>query len=524
MPNATNVEFTGWRAYLWPIHRHELKKLIPLLLLFFLIMFTYNVLRSLKDTLVINPSGAEVIPFIKVWVMFPGSVLMTFLFTRLSSRWSREAVFFSMISIFLLYFAFFLFAIYPLRESLHPHQFADFLQETLPSGFAGFIAMIRYWTYTSFYVMAELWGNIVLFVLLWGFVNQVTLVHEAKRFYGLLGIGGNFSGFVAGAISVAVSQGEFNPLIPFGVTAWEQSLTILIGLVILSGCLALALFSWLNAKVIEPASGSQRESKLPREKMSMRESFAYLFRSNYLLAIAVIVIAYNLVINLVEVLWKHEIHQLYKDPSDFNVYLNEVMMVISIIATLTSILVTGNSVRKCGWTFTALLTPLILLVTSIGFFAFFFLQDHLGDFALLAFGTSPLAVVVFFGTLQNVFSRAAKYTIYDATKEMAWVPLSNESQLKGKAAIDGVCNRLGKSGGSFIHQALLLNYATFSLTAPYVAVFLLVAIVIWISAVQYLGKQFNLLTMKPIASIKEEELKTSVLISEEALLQEQRAV
>lgn len=67
-------EFSGWRAYLWPVHRYELKKLIPMLLIFFLISFDYNILRAMKDPMVVTAesSGAEVIPFIKVWVMFPG--------------------------------------------------------------------------------------------------------------------------------------------------------------------------------------------------------------------------------------------------------------------------------------------------------------------------------------------------------------------------------------------------------------------------------------------------------------------
>ena len=65
--------FSQWRRYLWPVHRYELKKLIPMLLIFFFISFDYNVLRTLKDSLLITAksSGAEVIPFVKVWAMFP---------------------------------------------------------------------------------------------------------------------------------------------------------------------------------------------------------------------------------------------------------------------------------------------------------------------------------------------------------------------------------------------------------------------------------------------------------------------
>jgi AAA family ATP:ADP antiporter len=77
---------------------------------------------------------------------------------------------------------------------------------------------------------------------------------------------------------------------------------------------------------------------------------------------------------------------------------------------------------------------------------------------------------------------------------MAFVPLDLKSKLKGKAAIDGVCSRLGKSGGSLIHQSLLVTCSTIMASAPYVAGFLFAVIAIWMYATRYLGKQFNELT------------------------------
>lgn len=107
-----------------------------MLLIFFLISFDYNVLRTLKDSLLITAksSGAEVIPFVKVWAMFPGAILMTLLFTWLSNRLARDTVFNIIISIFLVYFAVFTFILYPIRDSIHPHGFADYLQSALPPG------------------------------------------------------------------------------------------------------------------------------------------------------------------------------------------------------------------------------------------------------------------------------------------------------------------------------------------------------------------------------------------------------
>jgi AAA family ATP:ADP antiporter len=84
--------------------------------------------------------------------------------------------------------------------------------------------------------------------------------------------------------------------------------------------------------------------------------------------------------------------------------------------------------------------------------------------------------------------------MFDSTKEMAFVPLSAECKLKGKAAIDGVCNRFGKSGGSVIHSGFLILFSTFAASAPYVAAVLCLIIIFWMMAVGRLGKEFAALT------------------------------
>lgn len=499
MSVESSQPFSRMREIFWPVHRFELKKVIPMLLIFFFLYLNYNVLRTMKDTLVVTAklSGAEVIPFIKVWVMFPMALVLTFLYTRFANWYSTEKVFYAMTGLFLGYFLLFITVLYPNEAYLHPHAFADRLDLLLPKGFKGLIAMMRYWTFTSFYVMSELWGTMVLFTLFWGFANQITRVDEAKRFYGLFGIGANISGIAAGILAQVLI--EYAPSIPLGSIAQsDRWLYLLVGLVLVCGVIALGLFRWMHVHVLPDAryQGTVAETSEKKEKirLGLRDSFRYLFKSRYLLCIAVIVIAYNVIINLTEVLWKHEVKALYPNPMDYSAYQYQVTTAIGVIATLSSFFVSGNAIRAFGWTFTALLTPVILLVTSVGFFYTFFMQESLGPWTLAAFGMEPLALVVFFGTLQNCCSRAAKYTVFDATRELAYVPLSRTCQRKGKAAIDGVCSRLGKSGGSLIYQILLVSFSNIIASAPYIALCLFATLVIWIVATRLLGIQFNALT------------------------------
>lgn len=508
---SSNEGFGKLRSFLWPVHYHELKKFIPMLLIFFLIGFNYSVLRATKDALVVTArsSGAEAIPFIKVWAILPMAFLFTFLFTRVSNKFNREKVFYVMMSIFLIFFLVFTFILYPLRDSLHPHVLADQLQSALPVGFKGLIAMFRNWTFTSFYVMSEMWSTIVMTILGWGFANEVTSVKDAKRFYGLIGVGVNFSGVIAGQVATYMSHHAFNPRLPFGSDAWDQSIVLLNSVVIIAGLICVGLFRWLHVNHLgyqaEPARASGEN---PPIKMGIRKNFSYLAKSPYLIFIAIIVVTYNISINLVEVVWKDQVKQLYPNPNDFNAYMGRVVTGIGILATATAIFISGNVLRRLSWTRSAMISPLILLVTGIGFFSFLLFKNY-GLFASLAslFSSTPLAIGVFFGSLQNCLARASKYTLFDSTKELAFLPLSQESRLKGKAAIDGVGSRLGKSGGSIIHQGLLMFFGTVSLSTPYVAVILMGAIGAWMYAVKKLGKNFNqLVSQNEVLEVAEEQM------------------
>ncbi len=497
------------RAYLWPIHRDELKKFIPTLLIFFLVGFNYSLLRATKDALVVTApsSGAEALPFLKVWAIVPCALLFTFIFTRVSNRLSRERVFYVMMSIFIAFFILFTFILYPFQNQLHPHGLCDRIQHMLPLGCQGFVALFRNWTFTLYYVMSEMWSTIIMTVLAWGFANDVTSVNDARRYYGLLGISINLSGIAAGGVATSMSQQAFNPHLPFGTDAWGQSIFFLNGIIVLGGLCCMSLFRYLHKQGFgynSPTFHTQNDTKV---KMGLRKNFSYLAKSKYLICIAVIVVMYNIAINLVEVVWKDQVKQLYPNPSDFNAYMGQVLMWIGIVATVTSVFVSGTVIRRFSWTASALISPCILLITGIAFFFFFFFKDSSFAGVSAFLGTSPLVLCVFFGSLQNCLARASKYTLFDATKEIAFIPLSKECKLKGKAAIDGVGSRLGKSGGSIIHQSLLMCFGTVALSTPYVAVLLFGVIGVWMYAVRSLGGRFNdLSSQQETLTVPDEEV------------------
>ena len=361
-------------------------------------------------------------PFIKVWVLLPMAVILTILFTKLSNRYSQERVFYIMISGFLLFYGLFAFVLYPMRDSIHPHETADALQKMLPAGAKGFVAMWRNWSFTGFYVLSELWGTMVMTVLFWGFVNEVTKMSEAHRFYSVLGVGANLAAIAAGLFGSYFSRNVYNPNLPFGYDAWTQALMCLVALVIISGIGVMIIFRWMNRRVLtdpyfDDFHSTKKTFKDIKRKLSFRESFTYLSQSKYLLCIAVIVVSYNSVINLVEVVWKDQLRMLYPNPSDYNNYMSKLTFMIGLLSTTTAIFM-ARIIERLGWTKTALITPLIMLFTCVGFFTFFLFRERLSDLVMLLTGTTPLVIAVFFGGAQNCLSKAAKYSVFDTTKEM----------------------------------------------------------------------------------------------------------
>ncbi len=502
MSSTVDPQFGALRSFFWPIYNYELKKIIPMIFIMFFICFNYSIVRNVKDTLVVTASGAQVIPFIKVWVMLPSAVLLTILYTKLCNRFSQENVFYIIISLFLAGFGLFAYVLYPNRELLTPVESAVWLHHILPEGLQGLVDMYRNWTLTAFYVMSELWGSMVLSVLFWGFANEVTKLHEAKRFYSVFPMWLNLSTITASQVSNFVSRGHAS-----STNAWDSTLSSLVLLLLVSGAFAMIAFFLTNRYVLTGreykdlhTATSEPKPEVKKKSLSFRESFAYVSNSKYLACIAVIVVAYNLVINLVEVVWKDQLRNLFPNPTDYNTYMNNLMTMTAILSTVMAILMT-KILNRFGWTFTAMITPLVMFVTSAGFFFFLFFNHSFGDAFFVFAGATPLAIAVLFGGAQNCLSKAAKYSVFDATKEMAYIPLSHECKLKGKAAIDGVGSRLGKSGGSLIHQSLLMFFVTINASSPYVAALLFAAIIFWIFAVKSLGGQFNELT----APVKEPE-------------------
>jgi AAA family ATP:ADP antiporter len=414
-------------------------------------------------------------------------------------------LFIGIMAAFGLFFGLYAAILYPNRDAISPIALTNWMYENLPQGFRGMIGMIRYWPSSLFYIMAELWGSAAVSLLFWGFANQITKVAESKRFYALFGIGANLAMYPSGYLIKKFAR--IKDFLPEGVDAWGVTLKYTMGAVVVACLAAIAIYWWINKEVLTDARfydpNEIKKEKKSKPKMSIKESLLYLIRSPYLGCIAILVMAYGMSINLVEVTWKKQLNLQYPNPNDYQDFMGSFSWATATLTIFMMLFVGGNVIRRFGWGVGALFTPIVLAITGLGFFAFVIFREQLAGFVAM-FGTTPLMLAVLFGMIQNVMSKATKYSMFDPTKEMAYIPLDPEVKLKGKAAIDVVGARLGKSGGSVAQQGLLIlfNAASIVQVAPYIAGILVAIVIAWILGVRALNKRFIALTAQKEAEQK----------------------
>lgn len=508
MSQVVNQEFTGLRKLLWPIHSSEVKKFLPMGIMMFCILFIYTVLRDTKDAILVNApgAGAESLAFAKGIGVTISAIIFMVLYTKAANIFNRQGLFYVTALPFLIFFGVFPYLIYPYVENLHMSlETINGHQSTYPA-LTWIIPLVGNWTYTLFYILSELWGSAILSLLFWQFANSITPVKEARRFYGMFGFLGNFGLLLSGPAIIYVSQSIHS----LGLSRSEATgmmLQHLMALVIVAGVILIATFYWMNRYVLTDRRyydpEAMGEGKKKKAKLSLMESFKYILQSPYLGLIAMLVLAYGVSINLFEGVWKGQIKIAYPTEVEYNTVMGGLSTVTGGIAVIL-MLVGSNLLRAFSWRTCALITPMVLISGILLFFGVIYynnnmLPDGMKIVDAIKQGLINRELIVYavgLGLFVNAFGKAVKYSLFDPTKEMAYIPLDPELKVKGKAAVDVIGGRGGKSAGAYIQMGLLTLYSGSALyqLVPIIAPIAIGIVVLWILSVFGLSTRFKDLT------------------------------
>ena len=491
-------------SFFWPVKKEELKKFVPLSLMLFFTIFCYNTLKAIKDSLIVPSIGAEALSFVKFYFVVPSAVFVVILYISLSSRIRFNRIYFYIGSFYIVYFLLFAFVLYPYQDYFHPDPVkinsliakeVQFFSFTLKfTHFKWLLLLYGKWLYIVFYVLAELWGSTMTFLLFWQFSNRIIATNQAKRLYPMINLVGSFGTFVSGTAikNVSIFQKFISTDLKIVFT-----MQFLLSTMCIAAIFILIIFRYINDKIINESRIAEKslsqEINMLQKKTSFSESIRVIFSSKYLGYIVILVLSYGIAINLLEGPWKAKIKELYPQTDSYLYFMGHVNQWNGAVAIVLS-LIGASLMKKYSWYTAAIITPIMIFITGIAFFSLVVFENSihviLGTFFTSAI--NPLFLAVMLGATQNVLSKSSKYSLFDSTKEMTYIPIEEELRSKGKAAVDVVGARLAKSGGALIQSLLFMIFpaATFSSIAPFLMLIFAIVAIIWIINVKVLNKEY----------------------------------
>lgn len=480
------LQMSKLRETVFPIENRELKKFIPFALLIFITVFNFTQLRNIKDALVLTvpESGAEALSYLKSIVVMPSVILFSSLYVQLRKAVGFERAYEIIIAGFIIFFAIFNFVLLKHSDMLHMTTESISAWKAAYPRIQFIFPVIGAWTYTLYYLVAEMWGTFTLSVLFWQFANENIGTHEAKRFYPQFLFVNAIATMLVGLSMKAV----------FAEQEVESIRNINI-IVIFSALVMLAIFRYVNTSVLtdpqfrKDVVDTSKKKKKP--KLTFLESVKELMSSPYIGLLSIIILSYGLSINMIEACWKSAARAYYPTKGEYLAMMSDYSFYTGLTG-IVLVLISRLLLRYCGWLTTAMVTPVIITIAGAGYFASTLFPETFTPVIAFAGFVDPLAFSVFFGMYGVILSKSSKYSFFDPTKELAYIPLDPDLRATGKAAADGVGGRLGKASSGWI-QMILYGITGGSLIniMPYLATILLVLSLAWIVSVLRLNVMYH---------------------------------
>ena len=372
------------------------------------LLIAYYILKTVRESLILTEGGAELKSYASA---FQALVLIAYvpLYSWVASRFPQQKLIFSVVLFF--------------TGCLQLFAVAQGLE--LP--YVGFL----------FFVWLGIF-SVSMIAQFWSYGNDVYNQADGKRLFPLIAIGS-----AAGAPLGAALAGW---LYKSGVSSfWMMQLAT--GLLVVH----LVLYGLIQRRVSVNSEGQ----KVKSEPLKGVGGFTLVFRSRYLLLIAMLLVVLNIVNTTGEYILGRSIvehaDELAKTQGGFDKeefigsFYGTFFFWVNIAAIIIQALLVSRLVKHVGLAGALFALPLIAF----------------GTYSLVAFGAG-FAILRAAKTAEN----ATDYSVMNTVKQMLWLPASKESKYKAKQAIDTFFVRAGdviSAGIVFAGtQWLALNVAGFA--------------------------------------------------------------
>jgi AAA family ATP:ADP antiporter len=356
----------------------------------FLIMFSYYILRAVRDEI----SSADRGNLQLLWTaVFFVMLLAVPLYSWMASRWSR-GVFVPLANRFFIacLVGFWLCLVF-LPESVRP------------------------WIDRVFYVWTSVFALFVV-TIFWGFMSDCFDNSQGKRLFAFIAVGSSIGGMAGSSVTAVLAE-----LVP------TFSLLLL-------ACIPLELASWCAGVLHRRFATGNVRAQGEAGRAIQGDAWSGMkavFASPYLLGIAAFIALMTFVSTMLYFQQAYLIAEAFTDRGERTAFFAKIDLVVNILTVLLQVYVTARIVK---WLGVGLALALVPFAMTAGF---------------LGLGLYPtLAVLV---AVQIIY-RAGRYGITKPAREMLWTVLSREEKYKAKPFLDAAVYRGGDLVSGWIYAGL----------------------------------------------------------------------
>lgn len=482
-----------------PIRRNEIAQFMYLSFLMFCILFNQNLLRILKDSILIPEIGAEVINFIKVYCVMPAAAIFLILYTKMVNSLSFYKIYLYLIIFFVGYFIIFAFFLYPNTEFIHISKLSYEQLKTQYPNFKWYVAIIGHWSFVIFYVLSEMWPNTFYLLLFWQFANSINSTDQAQRFYTLFSLFGNTSLIFVGLIIINFAS-DRSIIKNYFIQKDNKELFIQssISLVAIISVISVVMVKRMSSRFVYSEDHLKDLSlKKTRPKLGLKESLKYIISSSYLWLLLICSASFGLCMNLIESVWKSKVRELHQTVNSYAEFGGTYILLTGITIIIMTI-IGNNLMRYFSWIVSAILAPIVILIVGSIFFILVVFSDMNLSFIEHMALLGPLHLAVLVGAVQNIIAKGIKYSIWDTAREMLYIPLDTELKTKGKAAVDVVSSKVGKAMSSLIQSVTftIIPSATYSSISHILMIIFIIVCFTWIAAIKKIYEYYKITLLK----------------------------
>jgi AAA family ATP:ADP antiporter len=386
----------------------ELKGLLWATAYGFFIMFSYYILRAVRDEISSADRGNLQILWTAVFLVM---LLAVPLYAWVASRWSR-GVFVPLVN------RFFIACLIAFWLCL------AFLPEA-----------VRPWIDRVFYVWSSVFALFVVTVF-WGFLADCFDNSQARRLFSFIAVGSSIGGMVGSTVTAALAE---------SVPTFSLLLIACIPLEIASWC-ALTLHRRFDTGNVQVRGESSRA--ISGNAWSGMQA---VFSSPYLLGIALFIALMTFASTMLYFQQANLVAEVFTDRGVRTAFFAKVDLAVNVLTVVFQVYLTARVIKWLGVGVTLALVP---IAVALGF---------------LALGLYPTLTVL---VVVQVAYRAGRYGFTKPAREILWTVLDREAKYKSKPFLDAAVYRGGDllSGWLYTGMAALgLTIGAIALVAAPVA-------------------------------------------------------